>query len=703
KQQRKSKSSSQVQAKHSLELFFIFCRNFCAFLSANFLLSHSLCSLAGLPLCEGGGPPLPSNNPVTRRRTLIVTNGSLLKNAELTAQLSSPDLTFEDQRCYAVAKGISSSRRDRLMQLRDCSNSDSEASQGESSPDQLKALETRLEEVQTRMRQLEAISQERRDRRSSFAQGRELLSVAKQCYAERMKELANERKQTELLLEDARSSVQALEEQLEQLRQSPSPLDEADYHQSLKVIEKKLEAQQKVFEDLEFMDLEQQARADEEREQLFRQLVSHQAGLIAEFRSVAAESSADRAGGPDGENVDGATAGTDDAELQKLRAEREQLLDAIELERRRRLLTAQSADCGLAIDNGDEAVAADESSDSSRLGDFSQQGGLRQRQLSQGRAQSSSQFRSAGRPLQHALSEDSLPSGFSQGPSMKILSQLGEQVRQRRRAQSSVAKVGLQTPQVSDTYENASSSYELLLTSEADVTSSGGAMTVSEPAAAETGMLRSGRQFEQGGSGCSSGSRPDSAGHSYDGGNQEASTGATALKEEESGNSRKSRPLTHYLPVSDPNFDLRGHLIGLGHPLEGLHVQVGVATSRCYGYLAIPAGKFRPWKRRWFVLDRYRKTLAYYADSTEARVKSFISFCDIIDAYTDRFCCGSGGGGSSGSRKRQSDSTFCIGTVDKKRGIIRCLAPSPEAMRVWLDSVIISAEGYLLMLQDRRA
>uniref|UniRef100_A0A1I8IXN3 Kinesin motor domain-containing protein n=1 Tax=Macrostomum lignano TaxID=282301 RepID=A0A1I8IXN3_9PLAT len=367
--------------------------------------------------------PLPSNNPVTRRRTLIVTNGSLLKNAELTAQLSSPDLTFEDQRCYA---------------LRDCSNSDSEASQGESSPDQLKALETRLEEVQTRMRQLEAISQERRDRRSSFAQGRELLSVAKQCYAERMKELANERKQSYSW--KMRGHLCRLwKSSWSSCAQSPSPLDEADYHQSLKVIEKKLEAQQKVFEDLEFMDLEQQARADEEREQLFRQLRR-------------AESSADRAGGPDGENVDGATAGTDDAELQKLRAEAEQLLDAIELERRRRLLTAQSADCGLAIDNGDEAVAADESSDSSRLGDFSQQGGLRQRQLSQGRAQSSSQFRSAGRPLQHALSEDSLPSGFSQ--------------------------------------------LRIALDERSGRHSSGGAMT--EPAAAETGMLRSGRQFEQG-------------------------------------------------------------------------------------------------------------------------------------------------------------------------------------------------------------
>uniref|UniRef100_A0A1I8F7A1 Methyltransf_25 domain-containing protein n=1 Tax=Macrostomum lignano TaxID=282301 RepID=A0A1I8F7A1_9PLAT len=109
------------------------------------------------PAVRGWRPAVASNNPVTRRRTLIVTNGSLLKNAETDCSAEQPRfdvlrisvamLLLRESR---VADGIEqiTIRFLQLMQLRDLfKNSDSEASQGESSPDQLKALETRLEEV----------------------------------------------------------------------------------------------------------------------------------------------------------------------------------------------------------------------------------------------------------------------------------------------------------------------------------------------------------------------------------------------------------------------------------------------------------------------------------------------------------------------------------------------------------------------------
>lgn len=74
----------------------------------------------------------------------------------------------------------------------------------------------------------------------------------------------------------------------------------------------------------------------------------------------------------------------------------------------------------------------------------------------------------------------------------------------------------------------------------------------------------------------------------------------------------QSRPLTRYLPVRKDDFDLRAHIDSAGHNTETCF-HVSITEKTCRGFLIKMGGKIKTWKKRWFVFDRNRRTLSYYA------------------------------------------------------------------------------------------
>lgn len=159
-------------------------------------------------------------------------------------------------------------------------------------------------------------------------------------------------------------------------------------------------------------------------------------------------------------------------------------------------------------------------------------------------------------------------------------------------------------------------------------------------------------------------------------------------------------------------------------------------------------GKIKTWKKRWFVFDRNRRTLSYYAgkaeenytgrrhcflamcsyvlfidspsDKHEAKLKGVIYFQAIEEVYYDHlknahkvscavvalplqrhkvliFSLRNPFGDPPHPLPRsfpQSPNpslTFSVKTHDR---VYYMVAPSPEAMRIWMDVIVTGAEGY---------
>ncbi|KAM3180404.1 hypothetical protein ACTXT7_016349 [Hymenolepis weldensis] len=131
------------------------------------------------------------------------------------------------------------------------------------------------------------------------------------------------------------------------------------------------------------------------------------------------------------------------------------------------------------------------------------------------------------------------------------------------------------------------------------------------------------------------------------------------------------------------------------------------------GFMAALFNRSRRGKRRWFVLDRRRRLLIYYSCHTSKssnaaallKPKDVISFTDIIDVYPDRQ------GRKGNSNKNAS---FCLLLVAScpplscltspqcrplptRTRTLSLTAPSPEAMRVWVDALFTCAGAYLCL------
>ncbi|XP_067326933.1 pleckstrin homology-like domain family B member 1 isoform X4 [Anolis sagrei] len=171
----------------------------------------------------------------------------------------------------------------------------------------------------------------------------------------------------------------------------------------------------------------------------------------------------------------------------------------------------------------------------------------------------------------------------------------------------------------------------------------------------------------------------------------------------------QARPLTRYLPIRKEDFDLRLHIESSGHSVDTCS-HIILSEKMCKGYLVKMGGKIKSWKKRWFVFDRLRRTFSYYVDKHETKLKGLIYFQAIEEVYYDHL--------RSAAKKRSFSLslashladflpapfsgespnpalTFCVKTHDR---LYYMVAPSAEAMRIWMDVIVTGAEGYTQFL-----
>ncbi|XP_069470526.1 pleckstrin homology-like domain family B member 1 isoform X16 [Ambystoma mexicanum] len=144
----------------------------------------------------------------------------------------------------------------------------------------------------------------------------------------------------------------------------------------------------------------------------------------------------------------------------------------------------------------------------------------------------------------------------------------------------------------------------------------------------------------------------------------------------------QARPLTRYLPIRKEDFDLKTHIESSGHSVD-MCCHVIVTEKMCKGYLTKMGGKIKSWKKRWFVFDRLKRTLSYYVDKHESKLKGVIYFQAIEEVYYDHL--------RSAAKSPNPALTFCVKTHDR---LYYMVAPSAEAMRIWMDVIVTGAEGY---------
>ncbi|NXP50036.1 PHLB1 protein, partial [Heliornis fulica] len=144
----------------------------------------------------------------------------------------------------------------------------------------------------------------------------------------------------------------------------------------------------------------------------------------------------------------------------------------------------------------------------------------------------------------------------------------------------------------------------------------------------------------------------------------------------------QARPLTRYLPIRKEDFDLRLHIESSGHSVDTCY-HVILTEKMCKGYLVKMGGKIKSWKKRWFVFDRMKRAFSYYVDKHETKLKGVIYFQAIEEVYYDHL--------RSAAKSPNPALTFCVKTHDRLYYVV---APSAEAMRIWMDVIVTGAEGY---------
>ncbi|XP_070699494.1 pleckstrin homology-like domain family B member 2 isoform X2 [Pempheris klunzingeri] len=145
----------------------------------------------------------------------------------------------------------------------------------------------------------------------------------------------------------------------------------------------------------------------------------------------------------------------------------------------------------------------------------------------------------------------------------------------------------------------------------------------------------------------------------------------------------QSRLLSRYLPVRKDDFDLHGHIEAAGHNPDACF-HLAITDKTCRGFLVKMGGKIKTWKKRWFVFDQNRRTLTYYADKHETKMKGVIYFQAIEEVYYDHL--------KNAHKSPNPSLTFSLKTHDR---VYYMVAPSPEAMRIWMDVMVTGAEGHM--------
>ncbi|EHH59647.1 hypothetical protein EGM_09808 [Macaca fascicularis] len=139
----------------------------------------------------------------------------------------------------------------------------------------------------------------------------------------------------------------------------------------------------------------------------------------------------------------------------------------------------------------------------------------------------------------------------------------------------------------------------------------------------------------------------------------------------------------------------RGNSCGAVHPdiahMERLLQQAMAERERllkarvsggcCRGPLVKMGGRIKTWRKRWFCFDRQARRLAYYADKEETKLKGVIYFQAIEEVYYDHLRCA--------FKSPSPRLTFCVKTYER---LFYMVAPSPEAMRIWMDVIVTAAD-----------
>ncbi|XP_051902503.1 pleckstrin homology-like domain family B member 1 isoform X9 [Hippocampus zosterae] len=144
----------------------------------------------------------------------------------------------------------------------------------------------------------------------------------------------------------------------------------------------------------------------------------------------------------------------------------------------------------------------------------------------------------------------------------------------------------------------------------------------------------------------------------------------------------QARPMTRYLPNLKEEFDLRAHVESSGHSIDTCPFVI-LTEKMCKGHLVKMGGKIKSWKKRWFVFDRLKRNFCYYVDKHETKLKGLIYFQAIEEVYYDHL--------RIATKSPNPSLTFCVKTHDR---LYYMVAPSPEAMRIWMDVIVTGAEGY---------
>ncbi|XP_037310763.2 pleckstrin homology-like domain family B member 3 [Pungitius pungitius] len=139
----------------------------------------------------------------------------------------------------------------------------------------------------------------------------------------------------------------------------------------------------------------------------------------------------------------------------------------------------------------------------------------------------------------------------------------------------------------------------------------------------------------------------------------------------------------HGLPLFlSPNFDLRAHVVSLGHGVSGC-VDLRLTPRRCAGFLTKRGGRVKTWKKRWFLFDMDHKRLAYYTDCDERKLKGVIYFQAIEEVYLDHL--------RTATSSPRPSLTFCVKTYDR---LFFLVATNPVAMRIWMDVVVTATDEH---------
>lgn len=139
-------------------------------------------------------------------------------------------------------------------------------------------------------------------------------------------------------------------------------------------------------------------------------------------------------------------------------------------------------------------------------------------------------------------------------------------------------------------------------------------------------------------------------------------------------------PTSPPCPLGPRVLDLRQHLERWGHNPENC-AHVRVSGGCCRGPLVKMGGRIKTWRKRWFCFDRQARRLAYYADKEETKLKGVIYFQAIEEVYYDHLRCA--------FKSPNPRLTFCVKTYER---LFYMVAPSPEAMRIWMDVIVTAAD-----------